>query len=146
MDEQAIIEKLRRIEALFAGTKTEGESAAAASALDRMRSRLQSAEAIDPPKEYRFSTQSEWSRRLLVALLRRYNIRPYRYHGQRYTTVMAKVSRRFVDETLWPEFCELDKTLTTYLEEVTNRVIREAVHGDVADAEEREQPQLPGAT
>ncbi len=44
-----------------------------------------------------------WPRRVFVALLRRYGIRPYRYRRQRYTTVMAKVSQRFVDDTLWPQ-------------------------------------------
>ncbi len=40
-----------------------------------------------------------WSRKVFVALLRRYGIRPYRYKRQRYTTVMAKVSKKFVDRT-----------------------------------------------
>ena len=51
----------------------------------------------------KFQLADEWRRRLMVALLRRYGLRPYRYSGQRYTTVMARVPKSFVDGTLWPE-------------------------------------------
>jgi tRNA nucleotidyltransferase (CCA-adding enzyme) len=76
-----------------------------------------------------------WSRKLFVALLRRYDIKPYRYYRQRYTTVMAKISKTFVDETLWPEFEELNKTLKEYLEEITNKVISESIYSDSSEAE-----------
>jgi hypothetical protein len=75
-----------------------------------------------------------WSRRLMVALMRRYDIQPYRYHRQRYTTVMARVPAAFVKETLWPEFLELNKTLHSYLEEVTARVIGQAICPDASEA------------
>ena len=78
-----------------------------------------------------------------VALLRRYNIRPYRYPRQRYTTVMARVPKSFVDETLWPAFEELSKTLQTYLNDITDRVIAEGISSDQSEAEVVEQPPLP---
>ena len=40
MDERKLIEKLRRIEALYAGAATSGERVAAANARDRIRERL----------------------------------------------------------------------------------------------------------
>jgi len=135
MDERQLIEKLRLVEALFEGAGTAGEREAAASALDRLQRRLEEVQETDPPMEYRFTLADMWSRRLFVALLRRYGIRPYRYYRQRYTTVMAKVPQRFVDETLWPEYTELNKVLCTYLEETTARVIRHGVHEDSSEAE-----------
>lgn len=135
MDERQLIEKLRLVEALFEGAGTAGEREAAASALDRLQRRLEEVQETDPPVEYRFTLADMWSRRLFVALLRRYGIRPYRYYRQRYTTVMAKVPQRFVDETLWPEYTELNKVLCTYLEETTERVIRHGVHEDSSEAE-----------
>jgi hypothetical protein len=144
--EQELIEKLRRIEALFARPGTEGERMAAAGAAERIRARLEEMARQEPPVEYRFAVGDVWSRRLLIALLRRYGLTPYRYQRQRHTTVMARVSRRFVDETLWPEFRELDETLRSYLARVTERVIAQAVHGDAADEEVRPDttPSLPG--
>ena len=76
-----------------------------------------------------------WSRKLFVALLRRYDIKPFRYYRQRHTTVMANVSKTFVDETLWPEFQELNKTLKSYIEDITNKVISETIHADSSEAE-----------
>src|SRR5712691_3751447 len=102
-----LLEKLRRIEALYAGAATDGERAAADGARKRIAAKLTEHEVADPPVEYRFTLNNPWSRKLLVALLRRYGIRPYRYPRQRYTTVMARVSRSFVADTLWPEFEEL---------------------------------------
>ncbi|MFH1436462.1 MAG: hypothetical protein ABIJ56_12150 [Pseudomonadota bacterium] len=140
MDESRLIEKLRLIEALFAGAETEGEKEAAGRARERILERLRSWEREDPPVEYRFSMADMWSRKVFVALLRRYCIRPYRYHGQRYTTVMARVSKRFVDETLWPEFCEFNETLRAYLSNVTERVVYQVIHHDSSEAEVVEEP------
>jgi hypothetical protein len=50
---------------------------------------------------------------------------------------MVKVTQTFVDETLWPEFRQADATLRQYLDEVTQRVVAQAVSGDFADLEER---------
>jgi hypothetical protein len=136
VDEAKLIEKLRLIEALFAGAATEGERVAADHARQRILERLRSIEVADPPTEYRFSLGDIWSRRVFVALLRRYGLRPYRYRGQRYTTVMVRVSRRFVDETLWPEFERIDQTLRSYLSEITDRVVSQVINEDLSEAAE----------
>jgi len=133
--ETDLIEKLKRIEALFAGAATAGERDAAENALQRMRDRLKKVQEADPPVEFKFTMADLWSRKLFVALLRRYEIKPYRYYRQRYTTVMAKVSTQFVNETLWPEFQELNEILRSYLEDITNRVISESIHTDSSEAE-----------
>jgi hypothetical protein len=143
-DHQRLIEKLSRIEALFADrAATAGEKAAAGEARDRIRLRLAAFAETDPPVEYSFALRNPWSHKLFVALLRRYNIRPYRYARQRYTTVMARVPARFVRETLWPEFVELDRTLRSYLSEETNRVIAESINRDTSDVEVRSGQALP---
>ncbi|MCP5522485.1 MAG: hypothetical protein H7A46_13150 [Verrucomicrobiales bacterium] len=136
-DEQRLIEKLLRIEALHAGAATHGEREAAAQARERIRARLARERDNDPPEEFSFSLPDPWSRRLFIALLRRYDLRPYRYPRQRRTTVMARVPRQFLDHTLWPEFEELDRTLGSYLKEVTERVIREGIAPDTSEVEVR---------
>jgi len=136
-DEEKLIDKLRRIEALFADTTYQGERDAAAAAMERIRGRLRDAEEADPAIEYQFSMADMWSRRLFVALLRRYGIQPYRYYRQRRTTVMVRVPASFLDRTLWPEFQELDRTLQAYLNNVTNRVISGSIHADDSEVEVR---------
>lgn len=145
-DERQLIEKLLRIEALFARPGTEGEKVAAASAAERIRARLAELGKLDPPIEYQFTMADRWSRKLMMALLRRYGLRPYRYRRQRHTTVMVRVSQRFVRETLWPEFEEFNRTLQAYLADVTDRVVAEAICPDDKDEEVRPDPILPGAT
>ncbi len=142
MHEEDLVRKLLSIEALFAGATTDGERAAAGLAKDRILARLKELEKRDPPVEYKFTMRSMWSKKLFVALLRRYGIRPYRYQRQRYTTVMAKVSISFVEDTLWPEFVELDKALQSHLDEVTDRVIREGIHAEQAEPEIEQAPSL----
>ncbi len=109
IDEQRFIEKLQRIEALFVGAAMPGERDAAAQTRDRIRGRLREQQQTNPPVEFAFKRRDRWSHKLLIALLRRYQIRPYRYRGQRYTTIMARVPQRFVNEVLWPEFEELNR-------------------------------------
>jgi len=144
MDEAALVAKLKLIEALFAGAKTPGERSAAGEARERIRARLGETERVDQPIEYKFRMADAWSRRLFVALLRRYEIRPYRYKRQRHTTVMAKVSASFVDEILWPQFTELDRELRSHLGEVTDRIVSQAVHDNCAEAEEIDQAAIDG--
>ena len=96
------------------------------------------------PVETRFSVPDIWSRQLFVALCRRYGLKPFRYRRMHQPTIVVKAPKSFVDQVLWPEFQELSKALTTYLAEVTERVIREEVHGETAEAEERDEPKRLG--
>ncbi len=136
-EEARLVEKLRKIERLFARTDVAGERAAAESALERIRERIGQLERTEPPVEFRFSLPDAWSKSLFLALLRRYGLEPYRYRGQRRTTVMVRVARTFADQVLWPEFREIDATLRQHLDSVTRRIIATAIHGDTRDAEER---------
>jgi len=143
-EETQLREKMRKIEALFAGAGTEGERLAAGAALTRVRARLAALQRDAPPVEMQFSLSDQWSRRLFVALCRRYGLAPYRLYRQRLTTVMLKAPRRFVEEVLWPEFEELNLALVQYLNAVTVRVIREEVHRDAGEAAEI-SPAVAGA-
>jgi hypothetical protein len=148
MDEAKLVEKLRLIEALFAGATTDGERVAAGEAKRRIQERLKLQEEADPPVEYRFSMTDNWSKQAFMALLRRYGLKPYRYAGQRRTTVMVRVSSRFVDETLWPEYTQIVTELRRYLDDITKRVIAEVIDKDSSDAVEvAGTPQLgPGGS
>ena len=136
MDEKELTEKLRRIQALFAGATTEGERAAAAAAKDRVAARLRDVQA-EAVSELCFTMTNTWSRRLLVALMRRHGVEPYRRRGQRHTTVMARLSRRLADE-LWREFTPLDDVLLKYFDDLAARVIAEAVHAGAQEVSEVE--------
>jgi endonuclease YncB( thermonuclease family) len=50
----------------------------------------------------------------------------------------GKGPRSFIDQTLWPEFQDLSAALSAYLSEITEKLIREEVHGETSDAEERD--------
>ncbi|MCA9732620.1 MAG: hypothetical protein H6696_07775 [Deferribacteres bacterium] len=133
-DEERLRQKLESIERLFAGATTPGERIAAGVALKKIKKRLQEIQKNDRPIEYKFTMNDMWSRKLLVALMRRYGISPYRYYRQRYTTVMARVPKQFVEEILWPEFTELNEVLRAYLDETTNRIISKNIFSDSSEA------------
>lgn len=130
MDEQALLGKLRRIEALYAGATTPGEREAARSAMQRIIDRLATLRRTEPEAEIQFSLPDQWSVRVFVALARRYDLRPYRRRGQRHTTLIVRAPRSFVDNTLWPEFREISETLRSYLDEVTERVIARVINDE----------------
>ena len=139
-EENRLIEKLRKIELLFARSPFPGEQAAAETAADRIRHRIRQLEKAERTVEFRFSLPDAWSKALFIALLRRYNLSPYRYRGQRRTTVMVRVTASIVNEVLWPEFQELNGTLRSHLDSVTSNIIKRAIHTDDADVEERTEP------
>jgi hypothetical protein len=132
-----LLKRLRRVEALHARTDVAGERDAAAAALRAIRAELRRLKTEEPPVEYKFTVADVWSRQLLTALLRRYELHPCRYRGQRWTTVMVRVSPSFVDTTLWPTFTDLSDTLQSYLAEITQKVIREAICEDSTEAADR---------
>jgi hypothetical protein len=132
--EGTLLEKLRKIEALHAGTTVDGEREAARRAAERIRARLVEVRSHEREVVFRYSLPDPWKRKLFLALCRRYGLEPYREPGRRYTTVLLRVPRTFQDQTLWPEFLALSAELDAHLQELTDRVIREAINEDVSEA------------
>ncbi len=141
MDEEKLIHKLRLLEALRLGGATEGERAAAGLARERLLKKLAELERTEPPIEYRISLADGWSRKLFTAICRRYEIRTYRYRRQQHTTVMVRVPKSFMDDTLWPEYVAFSEELTRYLAEVTDRVIATVFEAPSEDVEVRNEPE-----
>jgi hypothetical protein len=134
--EEQLREKLRKISALFEGAKTIGERHAAAAAIQRVKRALAALSQAEQPVEVQFTLPDRWQRRLLTALCRRYGLNPYRYARQRHTTVMLRAPRSFVDGTLWPEYVQLRAALDDYLNDATERIIREEIYRDLREAPE----------
>jgi len=141
--EGTLIEKLRKLEALHAGTKIDGEREAARRAAERIRERLAELRGREEEIELVYRLPDPWTRKLFIALCRRYGLKPYRERGQRYSTVMVRAPRTFQDGTLWPEFCALSNELKEELAALTDRVIHEAIHEDTSEAADGEPKALP---
>src|SRR5882724_4228323 len=88
MVEGTLLEKLRKIEALHAGTTVDGEREAARRAAERIRAR-----EADEVRVY--TLPDPWKRKLFVALCRRYGLTPYREPGRRYSTVLVRAPKTF---------------------------------------------------
>ncbi len=138
--EHILRDKLRKIEALFAGAAMSGEKAAAGAAAERIRERLRQTAGKEKPIELRFSIPDAWSRQLLIALCRRYGLRPFRHRRMHRQTIIIKAPKSFIEQVLWPEFQELNAALIAYLSEITEKVIREEVHKEPGEAEEVDEP------
>ena len=138
--EHILREKLRKIEALFAGAGTAGEKAAAGAAAERIRERLGKTARKEQSVELKFSIPDLWSRQLFIALCRRYGLRPFRHRRMHRQTIMIKAPQSFIEQVLWPEFQELNAALIAYLSEITEKVIREEVHRETGEADEVDEP------
>lgn len=143
-EEESLRDRLRKIEALYAGAATSGERAAAGAAAERIRARIAEAGATEAAVEVRFSIPDPWSRKLFIALCRRYGLRPYRYPRMQRQSVLVKGPRSFLEGVLWAEFTELSRALSSFLSEITSKVIAEEVWGDADDAEEVPEPKRLG--
>ena len=138
--EDELRERLRKVEALFFGATTAGEREAAGAAAERLKAKLAEASRLDPPVEMKLTMPDQWSARLFIALCRRYGFRPFRYARQRSTTIMVKAPRRLFDAVVWRQFSDVHTDLWTHFEKTTERLIREAIHTDTADAEFAPEP------
>ena len=134
--EAELKEKLRKIEALFARATVSGEKLAAGAAAERIRAQLKEVEGREQAVEVKFSLSDPWSRRLFVALCRRYGLRVYRYPRMKRQSLVVKAPQSFVDQVLWPEFQQINAALSEYLAAVTDRIIREEVYREAGEADE----------
>jgi hypothetical protein len=138
--EDQLRERLRKVEALLFGATTAGEREAAGAAAERLKAKLDEASRRDPPIEMKFTMPDQWSVRLFIALCRRYGFRPYRYARQRSTTIMVRAPRHLFDAVVWRQFSDLHTDLWLYFEQTTEKLIREAIHADTADADTAAEP------
>jgi len=139
-DATQLRDKLRKIEALFEGAGTAGERQAAGAAAQRIRQQLEAAGRTEPEIEMRYSISDPWSRRLFIALCRRYGLRPFRYARMKRQSLVVRGPGVFLETKLWPQFIELSEALSTYLTDITEKVIRDEIHGDAADVDEIAEP------
>ena len=139
-DIRHLIDTLLKVEALHAGATTPGERDATGAAIERIKKKLEQFVEADPPEEIQCTFSNHWSKQLFCALAKRYDLQPYRYHRQRHTTVMLRVPERFLNEVLWPEFEGLNKVLQKYLDDMTAKIISEAIFKGSTEEEVREQP------
>lgn len=87
-----MIEKVRKLEALHAGTKVDGECEALRRAADPIRERrAEMRGGGEQEEECTYMLEDQWSRKLFVALCRRDVLKPYRERGPRHTTVIVRM-------------------------------------------------------
>lgn len=118
-----LLDKIKKIESLISGAQTEGEKHAAISAKERILEKFPELEKNHNLKEYTLYTPNSWHKKLLVALCRKYEIKPYRYYRQKHTTVMVKINEDFLNKVLWKEYTEYSKLLEDLVGEITDDLI-----------------------
>ena len=138
--EDSLLETLRKIEALHAGTTFDGERDAAKHAAERIRARIAELRGHEQDVELRYSIDDPWKRQLFLALCRRYGLKPFRRRGQRASSIQVRAPRTFQLKTLWPEYLALADGLHDHLAMVTERAVRAAIHEDITEAPEASEP------
>ena len=113
-----IVERMNKIEALIERAGTEGERQSAILAKERLL-KHKSEEEI----EYTIHTNDMWHKKLFNALCHKHDLKPYRYYRQKYTTVMVKINKTYLDETLWPEYLKFSELLQELVDDITLEVI-----------------------
>jgi len=125
-------DKIKKIEALIASSKSEGEKQAAALAKSRLLERHH-IQVSTKPVEYTVPLGNHWKKKLFVALCNKHQIRTYRYKRQKYTTTMLRACPVLVNNILWPEFNKYSAMLEELVEDIVNNLISQ-IH-DVKEEE-----------
>ena len=113
-----IADKIRKIEALIAGAKSDGERQAAEFAKQRLQEKITA-----QPLEYTVRLHSRWEKKLFVAVCSKHGLRTYRYMRQKYTTAMVRVAKPFMDLVLWPEYNKYASILHKLTEEISTDLV-----------------------
>jgi len=118
-----LLEKIKKIEALIEGAKTDGEKNAAISAKDRILKKHPELDIDKDVLEFTLRTSDSWHKKLLLAICRKYGLRPYRYKGQKYTTVMVRANTDFLNKIVWSEYIEYSNHLEKLVGAITDDLI-----------------------
>ena len=113
-----IVDKIRKIEALIAGAKSDGERQAAEFARQRLQEKITA-----QPIEYTIRLHSRWEKKLFVAICNKHGLHTYRYMRQKYTTTMVRVAKPFMNLVLWPEYNKYASILHKLTEEISTDLI-----------------------
>lgn len=113
-----IADKIRKIEALIAGAKSDGERQAAEFAKQRLQDKIAA-----QPIEYTVRLDSRWKKKLFLAICSKHGLKTYRYMRQKYTTTMVLVAKPFMDLILWPEYHKYATILDKLTEEISTDLI-----------------------
>lgn len=122
-----LLEKIRKVEALIERAGTEGEKQSAIQARERL---LKSKH--DEELEYTIHIQDMWHKKLFLAICHKHALKPYRYHRQKYTTAMVRISKSYLDTIVWPEYLKFAKILEELVEDITADVISK-IHKDESE-------------
>ncbi|MDQ7009387.1 MAG: hypothetical protein Q9M94_03800 [Candidatus Gracilibacteria bacterium] len=120
---QNILDRIKKVEALIDGAKSDGEKNAAIAAKERILKKYPEIDIKNNIVEYTIKTADSWHKKLFVAICRKYDIEPYRYYRQRYTTVMIKVNETFLNEILWKEYLQYTDILEELVGGITDELI-----------------------
>jgi hypothetical protein len=132
--------KLEQLENLAAQATTDGERVAATRARERVRRHLEDLE--DPPDSspqwdcheadphWQFRVPDEWSRRVLIAVLRANDLEPYRRGGQRHETVCVQAPGGVIRSKVWPDFRDQALALYRALTTVADRFMDAVFQSD----------------
>ncbi len=113
-----IADKIRKIETLIAGAKSDGERQAAEFAKQRLQEKITA-----QPIEYTVRLHSRWEKKLFVTICSKHGLRTYRYARQKHTTAMVRVAKSFMDLVLWPEYHKYATILQKLTEEISTDLI-----------------------
>ncbi len=113
-----IDDKIRKIEALIAGTSIEGARIAAGLAKLRLQEKT-----AEQPLEYSIKTDGQWKKRLFMAICQKHGLHAFRYSGQKHTTVMVRVNKPFMEQVLWPEYVRHSQAFDELASEILNDLI-----------------------
>ncbi len=120
---QDLLDRIKKIENLILGAATTGEKNAAMSAKERILKKYPELEIYKNPTEYNLYTSNVWQKKLLLAICRKYGVKPYRYHRQKYTTVMVNINEEFLKKVLWKEYLEYSSHLEKLIAGITDDLI-----------------------
>jgi hypothetical protein len=145
-----LIARLRKVQALYNAPATDGERAAAAAAAARLQARLKEATSAarpasapppssPPTEEFQIRIDDAWSRKLFIGIARHHGVHPYRYRGQRRTTLVVRTTKHQIDRVIMPHYREAVAVLRDHFDAIADRVIREALGLVTDETDERDE-------
>jgi hypothetical protein len=118
-------EALRLAEKSVLGLEPDDASVAS----NEIAARIQQLSRDSDMRVYQFKVQSDWEGLVVIALLRRYGLVPFRFKRQKRGTVMARVSERFMNDVLWPIHNQVVSALRDHFNQFVTAMLPDIADG-----------------
>lgn len=96
--------------------------------MEPFKKKLKDISHLEEIYEIIVNTKTDWNRQIFLALCEKYNLEPYRYKGEKKTTIKLETTMDFMENILWPDYKKFTKIYHKSMEDILKKCIEKILY------------------